>query len=141
MKSMLLLMATVSMGCALGGSDLVEPEAKVTTADVVGAPCTPAEGCPFVKPIAYCAREGGPSGAPPYALGVCTATCQTHEECGCVVGTTNESIAAGGCKASCVTPSPGAVGYCVKVCASTSGCAPTAECKDLGGGYGGCVAP
>jgi len=70
--------------------------------------------------------------------GLCTAECQTHTDCGCPSGTTNQDLAAGLCAVQCAGDGESDTGYCFRTCFANSQCDTGTIC-DLGPGGGICI--
>lgn len=76
-------------------------------------------------------------------INVCSSLCNTHYDCGCPSGTTNQDIVAGKCSDSCytlLTSDAGSLKACFKVCTDSSQCNSTAlTCKPTSDGYSICL--
>lgn len=114
--------------CTIGSDCADCGERWLATRSVaVGANCTSDAKCQSIS-AGYCAP-----------VGVCTATCVAHSDCGCPAGTTNQDVAAGRCSTQCVTLEAGATsGFCFRTCLANSQCASGSSC-DLAEGSGICI--
>ena len=93
------LLGVLPAGCSSDNDDTPAPK--------LGEACSSSNKC----------AEGSCAGA-----GVCTKTCDTHQDCGCAAGTTNNDVVNGLCGLSCTE------GECTKVCKSNLDCAGGTEC-------------
>lgn len=100
------------MGVAALMMAACEPDALET----VGLACGATDDCEAFEG-AYCAE-----------LGICSAACSVHSDCGCVAGTTSDDIQAGACWARCVVDSAGS-GFCARACGEDADCDGLSVCE------------
>ena len=99
-----LALVTLALFLAAGCGD-----DTLTGEQTVGKSCKTNADCGTLS-AGYCA-----------SLGVCTRQCTAHVDCGCANGTTNPDIAAGKCRAACM--SGGTSGnFCMRACQTNKDC-------------------